>query len=405
MEFKEFENARLSLGLSVGDTCALVDSNKRSYARWRNKGDVPNEKFELLIETTKISKDDNKQLTASIDYLRVRFRTCQFQRIINEVMGLGNKPFISEVYSRYGYTGFESFNHINLYYAVDDDQQGTLIEMTGQGCREFEWYLINEQKRSWTDFFKKCYEFSSSFEDKHFDRKDFVRFTRIDIALDEHYSEIGNYDLGRLNEKKEAGLISRKAKKYRFIDCESNKKSDGKTIYFGTRQSDVMLSFYEKDYEQCAKLKLELSTYHKLYGLKNRYEIRLNGDASNKFIFDHIHKKTDIGLEAIKVLNYQLQVFEIKDSRRVLDIEWYSIFGVTDVVKFEMKPKYFPIGEKEYQWYERSVAGVRKRLEIIENITGKSRLEEIDELAEVKEKFRPQLDYLAEKYGVEILYD
>lgn len=405
MEFKEFENARLSLGLSVGDTCALVDSNKRSYARWRNKGDVPNEKFELLIETTKISKDDNKQLTASIDYLRVRFRTCQFQRIINEVMGLGNKPFISEVYSRYGYTGFESFNHINLYYAVDDDQQGTLIEMTGQGCREFEWYLINEQKRSWTDFFKKCYEFSSSFEDKHFDRKDFVRFTRIDIALDEHYSEIGNYDLGRLNEKKEAGLISRKAKKYRFIDGESNKKSDGKTIYFGTRQSDVMLSFYEKDYEQCAKLKLELLTYHKLYGLKNRYEIRLNGDASNKFIFDHIHKKTDIGLEAIKVLNYQLQVFEMKDSRRVLDIEWYSIFGVTDVVKFEMKPKYFPIGEKEYQWYERSVAGVRKRLEIIENITGKSRLEEIDELAEVKEKFRPQLDYLAEKYGVEILYD
>lgn len=405
MEFKEFENARLSLGLSVGDTCALVDSNKRSYARWRNKGDVPNEKFELLIETTKISKDDNKQLTASIDYLRVRFRTCHFQRIINEVMGLGNKPFISEVYSRYGYTGFESFNHINLYYAVDDDQQGTLIEMTGQGCREFEWYLINEQKRSWTDFFKKCYEFSSSFEDKHFDRKDFVRFTRIDIALDEHYSEIGNYDLGRLNEKKEAGLISRKAKKYRFIDGESNKKSDGKTIYFGTRQSDVMLSFYEKDYEQCAKLKLELSTYHKLYGLKNRYEIRLNGDASNKFIFDHIHKKTDIGLEAIKVLNYQLQVFEMKDSRRVLDIEWYSIFGVTDVVKFEMKPKYFPIGEKEYQWYERSVAGVRKRLEIIENITGKSRLEEIDELAEVKEKFRPQLDYLAEKYGVEILYD
>ena len=405
MEFKEFENARLSLGLSVGDTCALVDSNKRSYARWRNKGDVPDEKFELLIETTKISKDDNKQLTASIDYLRVRFRTCQFQRIINEVMGLGNKPFISEVYSRYGYTGFESFNHINLYYAVDDDQQGTLIEMTGQGCREFEWYLINEQKRSWTDFFKKCYEFSSSFEDKHFDRKDFVRFTRIDIALDEHYSEIGNYDLGRLNEKKEAGLISRKAKKYRFIDGESNKKSDGKTIYFGTRQSDVMLSFYEKDYEQCAKLKLELSTYHKLYGLKNRYEIRLNGDASNKFIFDHIHKKTEIGLEAIKVLNYQLQVFEMKDSRRVLDIEWYSIFGVTDVVKFEMKPKYFPIGEKEYQWYERSVAGVRKRLEIIENITGKSRLEEIDELAEVKEKFRPQLDYLAEKYGVEILYD
>lgn len=405
MEFKEFENARLSLGLSVGDTCALVDSNKRSYARWRNKGDVPNEKFELLIETTKISKDDNKQLTASIDYLRVRFRTCQFQRIINEVMGLGNKPFISEVYSRYGYTGFESFNHINLYYAVDDDQQGTLIEMTGQGCREFEWYLINEQKRSWTDFFKKCYEFSSSFEDKYFDRKDFVRFTRIDIALDEHYSEIGNYDLGRLNEKKEAGLISRKAKKYRFIDGESNKKSDGKTIYFGARQSDVMLSFYEKDYEQCAKLKLELSTYHKLYGLKNRYEIRLNGDASNKFIFDHIHKKTDIGLEAIKVLNYQLQVFEMKDSRRVLDIEWYSIFGVTDVVKFEMKPKYFPIGEKEYQWYERSVAGVRKRLEIIENITGKSRLEEIDELAEVKEKFRPQLDYLAEKYGVEILYD
>ena len=405
MEFKEFENARLSLGLSVGDTCALVDSNKRSYARWRNKGDVPDEKFELLIETTKISKDDNKQLTASIDYLRVRFRTCQFQRIINEVMGLGNKPFISEVYSRYGYTGFESFNHINLYYAVDDDQQGTLIEMTGQGCREFEWYLINEQKRSWTDFFKKCYEFSSSFKDKHFDRKDFVRFTRIDIALDEHYSEIGNYDLGRLNEKKEAGLISRKAKKYRFIDGESNKKSDGKTIYFGTRQSDVMLSFYEKDYEQCAKLKLELSTYHKLYGLKNRYEIRLNGDASNKFIFDHIHKKTDIGLEAIKVLNYQLQVFEMKDSRRVLDIEWYSIFGVTDVVKFEMKPKYFPIGEKEYQWYERSVAGVRKRLEIIENITGKSRLEEIDELAEVKEKFRPQLDYLAEKYGVEILYD
>ncbi|WAI93337.1 replication initiation factor domain-containing protein [Streptococcus dysgalactiae] len=64
-------------------------------------------------------------------------------------------------------------------------------------------------------------------------------------------------------------MISRKAKKYRFIDGESNKKSDGKTIYFGTRQSDVMLSFYEKDYEQCAKLKLELLRLSQVFRVTN----------------------------------------------------------------------------------------------------------------------------------------
>ncbi|OHX26230.1 hypothetical protein BKX95_11555 [Streptococcus iniae] len=405
MDFKEFEAIRLNLAMTVQDFCKMVDASKTTYTRWKDKGKVPDVKYDLLKEAIAIEKNESIQLEANIDFLRIRFRTCQYQVIINEVLKLKQKPFVSEEYSRYGYTGYDNFNHINVYYATDDDRQGTLVEMSGKGCREFEWYLLNEQNRTWSDFFKNCYEFGFAYSENQSDREDFVRFTRIDIALDEPYREGQNYDLGILEEKKKTGLLSRKSKTYRFIDGESNLKSDGRTIYFGTRQSGVMLSFYEKDYEQASKLKMSVETYRNLYGIKNRYEIRLNKDASNSFVFDHIKNQTDLGVEAIKCLHYQLQVFELKEGRTVLDEAWYSLFGIKNATHFKMKPQYFPVGEKEYQWYERSVAGVRKRLTILEEITGQSRLKEIDELAEVKEKYRPQLNYLAEEYGVEVVYD
>ena len=176
-----------------------------------------------------------------------------------EQMNLSDLPFTENETGRHGYNRSLSLqNYINVYYNevkfndYDDNnadkldriiKMGVHFEFTGQGCR------ILEQDRDWSDWFDLLNGLNS-------------RYSRIDIALDDF---IGLLDFDLMEEKIkkgevislsrtrniEASLDFKKAEK-----LDNNGKSKGKTIYFGNRNSLMMIRFYDKKREQQAKKNL-----------------------------------------------------------------------------------------------------------------------------------------------------
>ncbi len=51
----------------------------------------------------------------------------------------------------YGYVGTYQLDNIKIFYSVEGDNRGLLIEMSGKGCRQFESFL-NWRKKTWFDF-------------------------------------------------------------------------------------------------------------------------------------------------------------------------------------------------------------------------------------------------------------
>ena len=173
-----------------------------------------------------------------------------------EQMNLNALPFAENETGRHGYNRSLSLqNYINVYYnevkfnEFDENNAGKLdriikmgvhFEFTGQGCR------ILEQDRDWSDWFNLLNDLNA-------------RYSRIDIALDDFIGLL-DFDLMEDKIKKgevislsrtrniEASLDFKKAEK-----LDNNGKSKGKTIYFGNKNSLMMIRFYDKKREQQAK--------------------------------------------------------------------------------------------------------------------------------------------------------
>ncbi|MBZ2071889.1 replication initiation factor domain-containing protein, partial [Streptococcus sanguinis] len=283
---------------------------------------VPFKKVGLpLQELLALNKETSVRLTGRIDYIRFRFRTLDWLGVIDEVFGLKKKPFIQHDFGRYGYSALENFNFINVYHSEKDSEMGTLVEMTGRGCREFEWYLENEQNgRTWQEVLEAALAYAKRKTKAPEEAADFLKITRLDVSLDEGYNkEEGNYNLYQLKEKKERGLIQSKMRSFKFIDGETQNQADGCSVYFGSRQSAVLLNFYEKDFEQAHQSKVSLETIRELYGYKNRYEVRMFGDKSHDFLLEWYYQREDMARKAVGVINDKLHVYVRKGKRLVLD--------------------------------------------------------------------------------------
>ncbi|MBP2620338.1 replication initiation factor domain-containing protein [Streptococcus panodentis] len=397
IETKDMERLRLYLGFSKKEFSKLLTVSPATYNRYLGKDTVPFKKVGLpLQELLALNKETSVRLTGRIDYIRFRFRTLDWLGVIDEVFGLKKKPFIQYDFGRYGYSAFENFNFINVYHSEKDSEMGTLVEMTGRGCREFEWYLENEQNgRTWQEVLEAALAYAKRKSKSPEEAADFLKITRLDVSLDETYNkEEGNYNLYQLKEKKERGLIQSKMRSFKFIDGETQNRADGCSVYFGSRQSAVLLNFYEKDFEQVRQSKVSLDTIRELYGYKNRYEVRMFGDKSHDFLLEWCYQREDMARKAVGVINDKLHVYARKGKRLVLDPDWYKLMGSLKACQFVTAPQEVAIAEKQYRWYERVVAGTRKFLEEVEAVTGSGRLAEIEAYAEIPEKRLKELEWL-----------
>lgn len=282
----------------------------------------------------------SKSLRACVDWAQATFKIVQEPQKIIELIGLDPDDFNDLDHGLYGYSRQLRMGNISVMYAGSPDM-GIHVQMTGQGCREFE----AQSKLSWKDFILKCFEFDAN-------------FTRLDIAIDDIAYEGDKlyFTLPMLIRKLKDGEVRSRFKKARYITTVriDDGEEIGSTLYFGQQSSDIQIRFYEKNFERLAAGK-ELEK--KLIGW-NRTEIQTRRDRANAMAL-YILNEDQIGEIAAGVLRNYIS-FCVKDkdinkSRWKVCKWWDRFLGDVEPLKLTLIAPDKTI-ERTMAWLNNSVA-------------------------------------------------
>ncbi|WP_260467951.1 replication initiation factor domain-containing protein [Streptococcus mitis] len=361
-----------------------LEIDRATLYRWKEAGEIPesyDSKVNALVAFKEGVRDSGFSLEGKVDYVKVTFKTQDYIDVIAKVLCLQNKPFLEEEKGGSGYDTKYTFQNINLFISKKREDMGCMIELKGQACRQYEWYFENEQKSSWRDFFIRCFEYERAISQGE---GKFMNIPRLDIALDEKYNEAGNFELGKLVDLWDSGLVESRLTMKQIED--NGQYGKAKTIYFGSRQSAYHFCFYQKDIEQAKKLGLDIDLIHSSLKFKNRYEVRMCDDVALDFVRKSLNEKIDMARLAVWVINSKIKVFERMNGDKVLNREWYSLLGEVDKIGFSTSPVETGFFDKQYRWLNENVSGVTALIKKWESITGDNKLKKILFDGEISDK-------------------
>ena len=384
MEFENLNKVQKMYAFSDQEMSNYLEIDRATFYRWKEAGEIPesyDSKVNALIAFKEGVRDSGFSLEGKVDYVKVTFKTQDYIEVIAKVLCLQNKPFLEEEKGGSGYDTKYTFQNINLFISKKREDMGCMIELKGQACRQYEWYFENEQKSSWRDFFIRCFEYERAISQGE---GKFMNIPRLDIALDEKYNENGNFELGKLVDLWDSGLVESRLTMKQIEDNGHYGKA--KTIYFGSRQSAYHFCFYQKDIEQAKKLGLDIDLIHSSLKFKNRYEVRMCDDVALEFVRKSLNEKIDMARLAVWVINSKIKVFERMNGEKVLNREWYSLLGEVDRIGFSTSPVETGFFDKQYRWLNENVSGVTALIKKWENITGDNKLKKILFDGEISDK-------------------
>lgn len=277
-------------------------------------------------------------LRSLIDWVQVTLRTVEDVHEAFEVLNVEKCKFIEMEQGLYGYKRHLKFGHISVLYEGGLNA-GIHIQMSGQGCREYEAY------NDWNTFILKCFEKNAN-------------FTRLDIAVDEiRYNDDKPYfKVSTLVRKTEDNCVSSRfhsARHIRTIKITGG-ESAGHTVYFGSPASDLQIRFYEKDKERLAaskELEVNLTTW-------NRTEIQSRNERANAIAL-YLLNSYDLGYIVKGVLSNYIN-FLIKgncqNKARWKKCEWWTSFlNDTEKLKLTLIASDKTI-EKTISWIDKQVS-------------------------------------------------
>ncbi|MBO1126581.1 helix-turn-helix domain-containing protein [Enterococcus faecalis] len=321
---------------------------------------VPSEKMQAELVAALEYLNPNKELALVFDYVRLRFDTHDVKHVIEKILRIQMKYMLYEDYAFYGYIAKYVFSNIQVMISPEEDEKGTLIELKGQGCREFE-SLLTAQGRNWFDFFVQC-------------EKEKVHYKRIDLAIND---TVGILSIPYLAEKCKRRELTSKFRSFQELGSgkfaeEFEQQFVGTTLYIGSLKSDIYFCFYEKNVEQMIKQGIPMEEAE----IKNRYEIRLKNDRAyhaiqNLLIYRNCEQTVFNIIHSYIVF---LEVGKTKNkSKWKMDASWAHFMGENrQRVKLTTAPKPIEL-HQTLQWLRKQVAPTLKMLLLIdrENNTNK----------------------------------
>ena len=313
-------------------------------------------------------------LTMLFDYVKIRFPTLDIQHIIKDILKLNINYMLHEDYGHYSYTEHYSLGDIFIYTSADEEK-GVLLELKGRGCRQFESYLL-AQERSWYDFLMDCLV-------------DGGVMKRLDLAIND---KVGILDIPELTQKcnhEECVSVFRSYKSYASGELikshEQDKAGMGHTLYIGSLKSEVYFCIYEKAQEQYAKLGIPLEDTP----VKNRFEIRLKNDRAYYAVRDLL-TYYDAERTAFDIINRYMRFVDKEDGKKRTDWQvndrWAWFIGSDrGRLKLTTKPEPYTL-ERTLSWIARQVAPTLKMAKKIDAINGTNIIENLVQDAKLTDK-------------------
>ena len=345
---KELREKRIAYGISQG-RLAVASGITREYLNKIESGKMKPSK-ELLETLHKELARFNPEapLTMLFDYVKIRFPTLDIQHIIKDILKLNINYMLHEDYGHYSYTEHYSLGDIFIYTSADEEK-GVLLELKGRGCRQFESYLLAQQ-RSWYDFLMDALV-------------DGGVMKRIDLAINDH---TGILDIPELAEKCRKQEYIGKSRSYKFYQSgelikhrEDDREYMGRTLYLGSLKSDVYFCIYEKDYEQYVKLGTPLEEAD----IINRFEIRLRNERAYYAVRDLL-TYYDAEQTAFSIINQYVRFVDEEPDKRKndwkLNDRWAWFIGDNrQSLKLTTKPEPYTL-DRTLRWVQRQVAPTLK---------------------------------------------
>ena len=361
MEFNEsLKQKRLNYGISQQKLAVTSGFSREYLNKIENGKESPSEKARSKLIAALEQLNPNKELELVFDYVRLRFETHDVQHVIENILKIKMKYLVYEDFAFYGYVAKYVFSNIQIMISPEGDEKGTLIELKGQGCREFESLLV-AQGRTWFDFFVHC-------------EKENAVYKRIDLAIND---KEGILSIPYLAEKcKKRELIS-KFRSFQALgsgkfESEEHPSFVGTTLYIGSLKSDIYFCFYEKNMEQMMKKGTPVEETE----IKNRYEIRLKNDRAYHAIQDLLIYR-NVEQTVFNIINTYIVFLQVgktkKKSSWKMDTAWEYFMGKNrEKLKLTTEPKPMELS-RTLLWLRRQVAPTLKMLLLIdrENHTNK----------------------------------
>lgn len=368
----DLKEKRIEYGVSQNKLATSIGITREYLSKIENgKIIAKNEIKEKLIESIKRFNPESP-LTMMIDYIRIRFPTTDVKHIVNDILKLKLKYMIHEDYGFYSYS--EHYVIGNIFVLVSQDiEKGVLIELKGQGCRQYENFLL-AQHRSWYDFLLDALLAGGVMK-------------RMDLAINDM---IGILDIEELTDKcnnEECISVFRSFKSYRSGELvrRNEKVGMGNTLYIGSLKSEVYFCIYEKDYEQYVKLDIPIDEVK----IKNRFEIRLRNERAYHAAVDLLANR-DAERTPFSIINRYIRFVDreekISRSKWEINEDWsYFIGEGREKLKLTTNPEPYDIN-KTLNWISRQVAPTLKVIKKIDMLNGTNIAEELIRKAELTER-------------------
>lgn len=165
-----------------------------------------------------------------IDWLTFTVKTDE-PAAVKDLIGLSSVHWEKCEKGLNGYPEREFFGNISILYGAAPEM-GVCCNMSGQGCRTFESY----SPLSWELLIERI------------THSDHIKFTRIDMAFDDH---TGLLDIYRIRQDVEDRLYVSRSRNSR-ITISDNQNTDirGVSIEIGARSSNMLIRIYDKAAER-----------------------------------------------------------------------------------------------------------------------------------------------------------
>ncbi|WP_080873448.1 MobT family relaxase [Oceanobacillus timonensis] len=341
--YQVLKEKRLEYGISQ-NKLATYAGISRPYISEIETGKVnPTETLKATLFDILEQFNPEAPIEILFDYVRIRFLTTDPVYVIEDIMQLKMDYMLHEEYAFYSYIEQYVFGDVVVMVSPDEDK-GCLLELKGNGCRQFENFLLAQQ-RTWYDFFMHVFKTGGVFK-------------RIDLAIND---KTGILDVPFLTDKcrqEECISVFRSFKSYRSGDLvQGEDKPDmGNTLYIGSLKSDVYFCLYEKDYEQFIKYGTSLANTD----VKNRLEIRLKNDRAYHAIVD-LMTYEDTGRTAFSIINRYIRFVDKDENKRrsswKVNPSWQRFLDLGENRKISLTTKPEPYTfDKTLRWLARQVA-------------------------------------------------
>ena len=195
-----------------------------------------------------------------------------------------------------------------------NDNMGIHFDISGSAMTDF-----------YETYYKSCYNNETPFGELAIDMElDVVKslfqriqelghITRLDLAIDNKKDIY--YSVRQLRENLSLGRFVSKWRSYKYIEeKETNGNCVGRTIYMGSRTSDIMLRVYDKELEQNKKYPDANDVNHVNYRWV-RWELELKDDRAN-MVINHFLSGKSIGYIAVGILSNYLRLINFDDSNK-----------------------------------------------------------------------------------------